>query len=175
MFLTFIFGLVTVLIISSLIIIMISGYQDMDNYVEIESQQEEQPSEYWTNKRMEEAEPQPMPTLSKIDKLKEFVRDTLPILIISFIILTAIFALLWYTDFFNTPEFIGTIESIENDNAIVKIEEGKILKSGDKASVDLSVAKDTTFQIGDKIKVRYGKVRERYPLYIETKSVKLID
>lgn len=84
-------------------------------------------------------------------------------------------ALLWYTDFFNAPEFMGTIESIENDNAMVKIEEGEILKSGDKASVDLSVAKNTTFQVGDKIKVRYGYVGERYPLYIETKSIKLID
>lgn len=82
---------------------------------------------------------------------------------------------LWYTDFFNSPEFIGTIESIENDNAMVNIEEGDILKSGDKASVDLSVAQNTTFQVGDKIKVRYGNVGERYPLYIETKSVKLIN
>ena len=82
---------------------------------------------------------------------------------------------LWYTDFFNSPEFIGIIESIENNHAMVKIEEGDILKSGDKASVDLSVAQNTTFQVGDKIKVRYGNVGERYPLYIETKSVKLIN
>jgi len=82
---------------------------------------------------------------------------------------------LWYSDFSNSPEFIGIIELIENDHAMVKIEEGDILKSGDKASVDLSVAQNTTFQVGDKIKVRYGNVGERYPLYIETKSVKLIN
>jgi len=87
----------------------------------------------------------------------------------------ALFALLLYTGFFTSSEFIGTIESIEKENAIVKIEEGEILKSGDRVSVDLSVSKNTTFQIGDKIKVRYGNVGESYPLYIETKSVTLID
>jgi len=87
----------------------------------------------------------------------------------------ALFALLFYTGFFTSSEFIGSIESIEKENAIVKIEEGEILKSGDRASVDLSVAKNTTFQVGDTIKVRYGNVGERSPLYIETKSVILID
>ena len=95
------------------------------------------------------------------------------VFILAFIVIILVF--LWYIDFFNTTQFVGTIETIENDNALVKIEEGEILKSGDKASVDLSVARDTTFQVGDKIKVGYGYVGERYPLYIETKSVKLID
>ena len=85
------------------------------------------------------------------------------------------FAFLWYTDFFNTSsKFTGTIESIENDHALVKIEEGKILKSGDQASVDLSVAKDTTVHVGDKVKVGYGFVGESHPLTIETKSVKRV-
>ena len=94
MFFTLFFVLVTVLIISSSILIMVFDYQDMGNSVEIKSQQEEQPSEYWTKERMEEAEPQPMPTVSEIDKLKELVRDTLPILIILFIILTAVLTLM---------------------------------------------------------------------------------
>ena len=87
--------------------------------------------------------------------------------------LIAVFILLLYTDFFTISKFIGTIESIENNNAIVKIEEGEM--SGDKASVDLSVAKNTTFQVGDKVKVGYGFVGESDPLTIETKSVKLMD
>lgn len=95
------------------------------------------------------------------------------VFILAFIII--VLAFLWYTSFFDSSKFVGIIETIEKDNAIVKIEEGEILKSGDKASVDLSVAKDTTFQVGDKIKVGYGYVGESHPLYIETKSVKLID
>jgi len=87
----------------------------------------------------------------------------------------ALFALLFYKGFFASSELIGSIESIEKENAIVKILEGETLKSGDRVCVDLSVSKNTTFQIGDKIKVRYGNVGEKYPLYIETKSVILID
>ncbi|ALX47669.1 DUF3221 domain-containing protein [Lentibacillus amyloliquefaciens] len=73
--------------------------------------------------------------------------------------------------------FTGTIEKITDQNvAIVTIEEGKILKSGREVSVNLSVANDTTFQIGDKIRVGYdGKVRESYPLGINTTFVELIN
>jgi len=50
------------------------------------------------------------------------------VFILAFIII--IFAFLWYTGFFDTSKFFGTIESIEKDNAMVKIEEREILKSG---------------------------------------------
>ncbi len=72
--------------------------------------------------------------------------------------------------------FIGKIESIDGQTAIVKIEEGeKILKSGDKAGVDISVAGDIEFKIGDKIKVKHsGEVMEKYPLGINTISVELV-
>ncbi|MBU5467103.1 hypothetical protein KQI49_09740 [Virgibacillus sp. MSJ-26] len=66
----------------------------MDTYVETESQQKKNQSEYWTKERMQEAEPQLMPTESKSDNFKEFVRDILPISIILFIILTAVLNLI---------------------------------------------------------------------------------
>ena len=72
--------------------------------------------------------------------------------------------------------FTGTIETIENEVAIVDIKDGQILRSGKKVTVDLSVADDTTFEIGDKIKVGYeGAVRESGPLGINTTFVELID
>ena len=86
--------LVTILSISGLILVMIFDNQDMDNYIEIESQQKKNPSEYWTKERMQEAEPQLMPTESKSDNFKELVRDILPIMIILFIILMAVFNLI---------------------------------------------------------------------------------
>jgi len=71
--------------------------------------------------------------------------------------------------------FTGTIEDINGDSATVKIEEGEILKSGSVGFVNLSVNEDTTFQIGDKVKVKYGSVGESLPLSIDTKSVEIID
>lgn len=72
--------------------------------------------------------------------------------------------------------FTGTIETIDGKNAIVGIEDGEILRSGRKASVDLSAAGDTVFEIGDKIKVGYdGTIQEKYPLGITTTFVELID
>jgi len=72
--------------------------------------------------------------------------------------------------------FTGTIELIEGQNAIVNITSGEILKSGKKVSVDLSVAQDTTFRVGDEIKVGYeGEVRESGPLGINTTFVQLIE
>ncbi|MBU5465900.1 hypothetical protein KQI49_03535 [Virgibacillus sp. MSJ-26] len=72
--------------------------------------------------------------------------------------------------------FTGTIETIENEVATVDIKEGKILRSGKKVTVDLSVADDTTFKIGDEIKVGYeGAVRESGPLGINTTFVELIE
>lgn len=89
------------------------------------------------------------------------------------VLLTVVFSLLVACSFSQT--FTGTIEKIENQNAIVAIEDGEILKSGNKASVDLSVANETIFQVGEKVKVGYDNVGERNPLYIETKTVELID
>lgn len=95
----FIYVLVTALTISSLILIMISDYQNMDNTVtqyedQIESQQDGKPAnEYWTKERMQEAEPEPMPTVSILDILKELIIDGFPVLGILFIILTAFLTL----------------------------------------------------------------------------------
>jgi len=89
-----VFVLVTILSISGLILVVLFDNQDMNNYVETESQQKKNQSEYWTKERMQEAEPQLMPTESKSDNFKEFVRDILPISIILFIILTAVLNLI---------------------------------------------------------------------------------
>lgn len=71
--------------------------------------------------------------------------------------------------------FTGIIEEINGDNAIVSIEKGDILNSGSKASVNLSVASDTTFEVGDKVKVGFnGDVREIFPLGINTTFVELV-
>lgn len=71
--------------------------------------------------------------------------------------------------------FIGTIDEINGNNAVVNIEEGEILKSGHKANVDLSVAGDIKFHLGDRIKVGYDDgVRESHPLGINTVFVKLL-
>lgn len=79
-------------------------------------------------------------------------------------------------DYENKPTFfIGTIEEINGEGALVSIEKGEILKSGSKVGVDLSVANDKTFQIGNKVKVGYdGIIRETHPLSINTTFVELI-
>lgn len=65
--------------------------------------------------------------------------------------------------------FIGTIQDIHGDSALVTIEEGEILKSGKEVMVDLSVEEERNLQIGDQIKVGYdGTVRESHPLGIHT-------
>lgn len=70
-------------------------------------------------------------------------------------------------------KFIGTISKIEENIAIVSIEEGEILKSGDSVKVDLSVNKEDVFFIGDKVEVEYdGMIRESNPLSINTISIK---
>ncbi|OLS38259.1 hypothetical protein BTR22_07150 [Alkalihalophilus pseudofirmus] len=72
--------------------------------------------------------------------------------------------------------FTGTIESIHNDSAIIAIEEGEILSSGDKVSVNLAVNEEETFQVGDQVVVEYdGAVMESYPLQVHTISIKLIN
>lgn len=69
--------------------------------------------------------------------------------------------------------FTGTIEEISDQSAIVWIEEGDILASGDRATVNLAAAtEETTFEVGDTIIVTYsGPVGESYPLTITTESV----
>lgn len=75
----------------------------------------------------------------------------------------------------NEATFIGTIEEINGDNALVSIEKGEILKSGRKVDVNLSVTNDTKFEIGDKIKVGFdGVIRETFPLGINTTFVELV-
>lgn len=70
--------------------------------------------------------------------------------------------------------FTGVIEEINGQSALVTIEEGDILHSGEKVVVDLSVASDIVFQIGQRIQVSYeGEVRLSYPLGINTTSVEL--
>lgn len=72
--------------------------------------------------------------------------------------------------------FIGVIEEINGDMALVAIEEGEILKSGSLVDVDLSVSEDKEFKVGDRIKVAYdGDVMERHPLGINTSSVELLE
>lgn len=72
--------------------------------------------------------------------------------------------------------FIGVIEKIYGQTAIVYITEGEIIKSGSQATIDLSVAKDITFQAGDTVKVGYGEnIREIHPLSFDTIYVDLID
>ncbi|WP_152658160.1 hypothetical protein [Oceanobacillus sp. CFH 90083] len=72
--------------------------------------------------------------------------------------------------------FIGAIKTIENEMAIIEIEEGDILSSGNRVSVDLSVASETEFSIGDKVRVGYdGDVRETGPLGINTAFAELVE
>lgn len=72
--------------------------------------------------------------------------------------------------------FIGVIEEVYEGSAIVYIEEGEILGSGDRAGVNLTVANEVIFEIGQRVKVGYtGPVGESYPLSIQTTSVELIE
>lgn len=66
--------------------------------------------------------------------------------------------------------FTGTIEEIINENgAIVHDGQGNIL-------VNLSVNKNETFQVGDKVKVGYdGVILESSPAQINTLSVERIE
>lgn len=72
--------------------------------------------------------------------------------------------------------FTGIIKKINEQSAVVSIEDGDILNSGTEVNVDLSVAEDITFQIGDKIRVGYhGDVRETHPLGIDTSFVERVE
>lgn len=73
--------------------------------------------------------------------------------------------------------FIGVIEQIENDNALVIVEEGEIMRSGNEVIVDLSVAQEEAFLVGDWVNVAYDvhAVRESNPLGIDTIAVQRIE
>ncbi|HHU19140.1 MAG TPA: hypothetical protein GXZ58_02635 [Bacilli bacterium] len=76
---------------------------------------------------------------------------------------------------FEEITFIGTIDELNGDQALVSIEEGEILRSGSKVDVNLSVASETSFKIGDKVKVGFdGDIRETFPLGINTTFVELV-
>ena len=75
-----------------------------------------------------------------------------------------------------TVTFDGTIEEINGISALVAIDDGEILRSGDKVTVDLSSAPDEIFEIGDKIRVEYdGMIQESYPLQVNTLSIQKLD
>ena len=75
-----------------------------------------------------------------------------------------------------TVTFDGTIEEINGISALVAIDAGEILSSGDKVTVDLSSASDETFETGDKVRVEYdGTIRESYPLQVDTLSIQKLD
>lgn len=78
-------------------------------------------------------------------------------------------------NFIEEETFIGTIEEINGDNALVAVEKGAILSSGSKVDVNLSMARETTFEIGDKVRVGYDEVRKRFPLGINTIFVELVE
>jgi len=70
-----------------------------------------------------------------------------------------------------SSSFIGTIKEINGNSALVLFgnPEGLVF-------VDLSVNSDETFQVGDKVKVKYdGIILESHPAQINTLSVELVD
>ena len=73
------------------------------------------------------------------------------------------------------PSFIGKIESINNDSALVLVQEGEeIQSSGDKVNIDISKY-NGELNINDKIKVIYtGEVMESYPLQVTVVSIEKI-
>ena len=72
--------------------------------------------------------------------------------------------------------FTGSIEEIHEQSALVSIEKGDILKSGNEVYIDLSVAGHITFEVGDKVRVGYdGIINESHPLGINTLFVELIE
>ncbi len=74
-------------------------------------------------------------------------------------------------------EFIGTITEINDNLAIVQVDEGEeITSSGELVAVSLSVNKDVEFNVGDRVEVGYdGLIQESYPLGINTIYVELLE
>jgi hypothetical protein len=70
--------------------------------------------------------------------------------------------------------FTGNISEINQQNALVDIETGDILNSGNKVYVDLSMSEEN-FKVGDKVEVGYdGVIRESHPLGINVIYIELI-
>ena len=75
----------------------------------------------------------------------------------------------------HTDSFSGTIRVINGQNALINIEEGEILRSGDCVRGQLSKWEANTFQVGDRVRVEYnGGVQESYPLQISETNIELI-
>jgi len=75
-----------------------------------------------------------------------------------------------------TSTFTGTITEIYDQTALVHIDEGEITKSGSRVHVDLSKNSETTFHVGDKVKVGYdGEVRESDPLQINVVFIEKVE
>jgi len=71
--------------------------------------------------------------------------------------------------------FTGTIEEINGQSALVSIEEGEILNSGNSVNIDLSVNSKETFHVGDRVKVSYdGEVRESLPLSVNVIDIEIV-
>ena len=74
-------------------------------------------------------------------------------------------------------EFIGTITEINDQMAIVYVDESEeIRNSGNLVEVSLTVSDDFEFQVNDRVRVVHkGLIQEKHPLGIETISVELIE
>ena len=71
--------------------------------------------------------------------------------------------------------FSGTILQINGESALIDIEEGVILRSGNRVRVHLSKREARTLQVGDRVRVEYrGAVRESYPLQISKTKIEWI-
>ncbi len=71
--------------------------------------------------------------------------------------------------------FTGTISEINGQNALVDIETGDILKSGNKVYVDVSMSEEN-LKLGDKVEVGYdGLIRESHPLGINVIYIELLN
>lgn len=72
--------------------------------------------------------------------------------------------------------FIGVISEINDNSAIVDVEEGDILNSSDKVVIELINNEEVNFKVGDRVKVEHsGLIRESYPAQIDTISVDRIE
>jgi len=92
LFFTMLFACITVFTVISLIMGMIFANNEADNVNEIVSQQEEKSGQtYWTEERMQDAEPAPMPPDSNTYLFKAWILNFLPVFIILFILLTFAF------------------------------------------------------------------------------------
>lgn len=75
-----------------------------------------------------------------------------------------------------TSTFTETITEIYDQTALVHIVEGEITKSGSRVHMDLSKNSETTFHVGDKVKVGYdGEVRESDPLQINVVFIEKVE